>query len=251
MTLSLAQALYEKHKVLTYPRTDSRALPEDYVPVVKKTMEMLADEDLPGPLRELSGHARKALNEQYVKPVKRVFDNAKVSDHFAIIPTLQAPKSLTEVEAKLYDMVVKRFLAVFYPSAEFMVTTRISTVKQAGKEYSFQTNGKVLVKPGWLAVYGREAQEDDATLVPVKPGEMVRTESVAVNALKTKPPARFTEATLLSAMEGAGKLVDDEELALAMKERGLGTPATRADTIDGLINQKYIDRLDDDLDDLD
>ena len=191
-TLSIAQALYEKHKVLTYPRTDSRALPEDYLGVVKSTMEMLAKEDLPGPLRELSAHAKKAIKEQYVKPSKRVFDNAKVSDHFAIIPTLQAPKSLTEIEAKLYDMVVKRFLAVFYPSAEFLVTTRISTVKNAGKEFAFQTNGKVLVKPGWLAVYGREAQEDDATLVPVKPGEVVRTESVAVNALKTKPPARYT-----------------------------------------------------------
>ncbi len=241
-TLSIAQALYEKHKVLTYPRTDSRALPEDYLPVVKNTMEMLADEDLPGPLRELSAHARKALNEQYVKPTKRVFDNAKVSDHFAIIPTLQAPKSLTEIEAKLYDMVVKRFLAVFYPSAEFMVTTRISTVKKAGQDYSFQTNGKVLVKPGWLAVYGREAQEDDATLVPVKVGEVVRTESVNVNALKTKPPARYTEATLLSAMEGAGKLIDDDELREAMAEKGLGTPATRAAIIEGLILEKYMHR---------
>ncbi|WP_298833551.1 DNA topoisomerase III [uncultured Piscinibacter sp.] len=241
-TLSIAQALYEKHKVLTYPRTDSRALPEDYLPVVKQTMQMLAEEDLPGPLRELSGHARKALAEQYVKPAKRVFDNAKVSDHFAIIPTLQAPKSLTEVEAKLYDMVVKRFLAVFYPSAEFMVTTRISTVKKDGREFNFQTNGKVLVKPGWLAVYGREAQEDDATLVPVASGEAVRTDSVAVTALKTKPPARYTEATLLSAMEGAGKLIDDDELREAMAEKGLGTPATRAAIIEGLILEKYMHR---------
>lgn len=239
-TLSLAQALYEKHKVLTYPRTDSRALPEDYVGVVKQTMEMLSNEDLPGPLRELAGHARKALNEGYVKPVKRVFDNSKVSDHFAIIPTLQAPKSLTDIEAKLYDMVVKRFLAVFYPSAEFMVTTRISTVTNQGKEYKFQTNGKVLVRPGWLAVYGREAQEDDANLVPVAKGETVRTESVDVNQLKTKPPARYTEATLLSAMEGAGKLIDDDELREAMAEKGLGTPATRAQTIEGLILEKYM-----------
>ena len=166
-TLSLAQALYEKHKVLTYPRTDSRALPEDYLSVVKDTMTMLSKEDLPGPLRPLAGHAKTALKEGYVKPIKRVFDNAKVSDHFAIIPTLQAPKSLTEIEAKLYDLVVKRFLAVFYPSAESMVTTRISTVKAGGKEHKFQTNGKVLVKPGWLAVYGKEAQEDDANLVAV------------------------------------------------------------------------------------
>jgi DNA topoisomerase-3 len=226
--------------VLTYPRTDSRALPEDYLGTVKQTITMLAEEDLPGPLRELSAHARKALKEGYVKPTKRVFDNTKVSDHFAIIPTLQAPKSLTEIELKLYDMVVKRFLAVFYPSAEFMVTTRISTVKLAGGLHLFQTNGKVLVNAGWLAVYGKEAQDDDANLVAVAAGEMVRTESVDVLALKTKPPARYTEATLLSAMEGAGKLIEDEELRDAMKEKGLGTPATRAQTIEGLIAEKYM-----------
>jgi DNA topoisomerase-3 len=239
-TLSIAQALYEKHKVLTYPRTDSRALPEDYLPTVKETFGMLADEDLPGPLRELSAHARKGLNAGYVKPTKRVFDNTKVSDHFAIIPTLQPPKSLTEIELKLYDMVVKRFLAVFYPSAEFMVTTRISTVAVGDAEHKFQTNGKVLVNAGWLAVYGKEAQDDDANLVAVGPSELVRTEDVAVNALKTKPPARYSEATLLSAMEGAGKLIEDEELRDAMKEKGLGTPATRAQTIEGLIAEKYM-----------
>ncbi len=241
-TLSLAQALYEKHKALTYPRTDSRALPEDYVPVVKQTFAMIAKEDLPGPLRELAVHAKKAIKEGYVKPVKRVFDNSKVSDHFAIIPTLQAPKSLTEAEAKLYDMVVKRFLAVFFPPAEFMVTTRISTVKAGGLEYPFQTNGKVLVNPGWLAVYGKEAQEEDANLVPVAAGELVRTEAVDVVALKTRPPARYTEATLLSAMEGAGKLIEDEELRAAMHEKGLGTPATRAAIIEGLIFEKYMHR---------
>ncbi|MBQ0946592.1 DNA topoisomerase III [Ideonella sp. 4Y16] len=235
-TLSIAQALYEKHKVLTYPRTDSRALPEDYLSVVKQTFEMLADEELPGPLRSLSQHARKGLNEGYVKPTKRVFDNAKVSDHFAIIPTLQAPKSLTEIEAKLYDLVVKRFLAVFYPPAEYQVTTRTTAVKQ----HRFITNGKVLTNPGWLAVYGKEAQDEDATLVPVKPGETVATDEVALNALRTKPPARYTEATLLSAMEGAGKLIDDEELKAAMQEKGLGTPATRAAIIEGLITEKYM-----------
>jgi DNA topoisomerase-3 len=235
-TLGLAQALYEKHKVLTYPRTDSRALPEDYVDTVKQTFQMIASEDLPGPLRELAQHARKGLKDGYIKPTKRVFDNSKVSDHFAIIPTLQAPKSLSEIEAKLYDMVVKRFIAVFYPSAEFMVTTRITQV--AG--YQFQTNGKVLVNPGWLAVYGKEAQDEDANLVPVQPNEAVTNEHVAVNALKTKPPARYTEATLLSAMEGAGKLIDDDELREAMAEKGLGTPATRAQVIEGLIAEKYI-----------
>ncbi|HOM12395.1 MAG TPA: DNA topoisomerase III, partial [Rubrivivax sp.] len=239
-TLSLAQALYEKHKVLTYPRTDSRHLPEDYLGVVKNTFDMLAQEDLPGPLQALGGHAALALKEGYVKPGKRVFDNTKVSDHFAIIPTLLAPKSLSEAEAKLYELVVKRFLAVFYPPAEFLVTTRISTVTVDAQQHKFQTNGKVLVKPGWLAVYGKEAQEEDANLVPVAPGETVHTESVDVLALKTKPPARYTEATLLSAMEGAGKLIDDDELRAAMAEKGLGTPATRAAIIEGLILEKYM-----------
>ncbi|MEY3285775.1 MAG: topoisomerase TopB [Pseudomonadota bacterium] len=243
-TLSIAQALYEKHKVLTYPRTDSRHLPEDYLATVKNTVSMLADEDLPGPLRALSAHARVALNQGYIKPMKKVFDNTKVSDHFAIIPTLQAPKSLTEVEAKLYDLVVKRFLAVFFPSAEFLETTRTSTVAVsvpgAGAQQHFQTKGKVLVNPGWLAVYGKEAQDDDSTLVAVAAGEVVRAESVDVAALKTKPPARYTEATLLSAMEGAGKLVDDDEFREAMAEKGLGTPATRAAIIEGLINEKYM-----------
>jgi DNA topoisomerase-3 len=123
-----------------------------------------------------------------------------------------------------------------------MVTTRISTVQVDAQEHKFQTNGKVLVKPGWLAVYGKEAQEDDANLVAVAPGELVRTESVDVVALKTKPPARYTEATLLSAMEGAGKLIDDDELREAMAEKGLGTPATRATVIEGLIYEKYMHR---------
>ncbi len=243
-TLGLAQALYEKHKALTYPRTDSRALPEDYLGVVQQTVGMIAEGHLPGPLRELGPHAAKALKEGYIKPTKRVFDNAKVSDHFAIIPTLQAPSSLTEAEAKLYDMVVKRFLAVFYPSAEFMVTTRITKVPVNGTEHHFQTNGKVLVKPGWMAVYGKEAQgeDGDTNLVAVQPGEQVLNEDITVSALKTKPPARYSEATLLSAMEGAGKLVDDEELKAAMQEKGLGTPATRAAIIEGLILEKYMYR---------
>jgi DNA topoisomerase-3 len=235
-TLSLAQALYEKHKVLTYPRTDSRMLPEDYVPVVKQTFQMIAEEDLPGPLKELAQHAAKGLKEGYVKPTKRVFDNTKVSDHFAIIPTLQAPRSLSEAEAKLYDMVVKRFIAVFYPPAEYMVTTRITQVEA----HKFQTNGKVLVNPGWLAVYGKEAQDEDANLVAVKPNEAVSNEGVATVAMRTRPPARYTEATLLSAMEGAGKLIDDEEFREAMAEKGLGTPATRAQVIEGLILEKYM-----------
>jgi len=243
-TLGLAQALYEKHKVLTYPRTDSRALPEDYVAVVQQTMGMIADANLPGPLRDLAQHARKAVNDGYIKPNKRVFDNAKVSDHFAIIPTLQTPTNLSEIEAKLYDMVVKRFIAVFYPPAEFMLTTRITQVQTAaGSEHHFQTNGKVLVKPGWMAVYGKEVNEDgDTNLVAITPGETVKGEDVAVQGLKTRPPARYSEATLLSAMEGAGKLVDDEELKAALQEKGLGTPATRAAIIEGLLLEKYMYR---------
>src|SRR6478752_4941367 len=123
-TLALAQSLYERHKALTYPRTDSRALPEDYLPVAKQTFEMLADSGM----RHLAPHALTALNNNYVRPSKRIFDNSKVSDHFAIIPTLQAPSGLSEAEQKLYDLVVRRFLAVFFPSAEYLITTRISKV---------------------------------------------------------------------------------------------------------------------------
>jgi DNA topoisomerase III len=237
-TLALAQALYEKHKALTYPRTDSRHLPEDYLGVVKKTFAVLAAGDLPGPLKALAPHARKGLDEGYVKPGKRIFDNAKVSDHFAIIPTLQSPKHLSDAEAKLYELVVKRFIAVFYPPAEYLVTTRITEVRK----HRFQTNGKVLVSAGWLAVYGKEAQDEDANLVAVQPKERVTNQGVDVVALRTKPPARYTEATLLAAMEGAGKLIEDDELREAMAEKGLGTPATRAAIIEGLLNEKYMVR---------
>ncbi len=236
-TLSLAQSLYERHKALTYPRTDSRYLPEDYINTVKDTLEALAQgEGSVAP--PLAPHAKKILSQGWVKLNKRVFDNKKVSDHFAIIPTLQVPKELSEAEAKLYDLVVKRFMAIFFPAAEYRVTTRITEVQA----HHFRTEGKVLVSSGWLAVYGRASQEDDATLVPVQRDENVRTEDIAPVALATKPPARYSEATLLSAMEGAGKLVDDEELREAMSERGLGTPATRAAIIEGLLNESYLRR---------
>jgi DNA topoisomerase III len=239
-TLALAQSLYERHKALTYPRTDSRYLPEDYLPVVKQTFEMLADCGH----KHLEPHATVALNNGYIKPSKRIFDNTKVSDHFAIIPTLQAPSGLSEAEYKLYTLVVRRFMAVFFPSAEYTVTTRIT--QAVG--HSFRSDGKVLVKAGWLAIYGKEADdempakegESSKTLVPVKPGEMVRTETVDAKGLKTRPPARYSEATLLGAMEGAGKFVEDDELREAMQEKGLGTPATRAAIIEGLLNEKYM-----------
>ena len=240
-TLALAQSLYERHKALTYPRTDSRALPEDYLPVARQTFGMLAGSGM----RHLAPFAQQALDGNYVKPSKRIFDNSKVSDHFAIIPTLQAPSGLSEAEQKLYDLVVRRFMAVFFPSAEYQVTTRISQVVG----HSFKTEGKVLVRPGWLAIYGKEAasETEDAKdgdkgqpLVAVKPGEMPRTEHATAKGLKTKPPARYSEATLLGAMESAGKQIDDDELREAMQEKGLGTPATRAAIIEGLLTEKYM-----------
>jgi len=244
-TLQIAQSLYERHKALTYPRTDSRALPEDYVPVVKQTFEMLADSGM----RHLAPHALTALNNNYLKPSKRIFDNSKVSDHFAIIPTLQAPSGLSEAEQKVYDLVVRRFMAVFFPSAQYQVTTRISTVQLPAAAHAFKTEGKVLVNPGWLAIYGKEAanEVEDAkegdkgqSLVAVAPGEKVRAETVDSKGLKTRPPARYSEATLLGAMEGAGKTVEDDELREAMQEKGLGTPATRSSIIEGLIAEKYM-----------
>src|SRR5690606_15034428 len=236
VTLQLAQALYEKHKVLTYPRTDARALPEDYLATVSEVMRTLPDQYAP--------FANEITKQGWVRPNKRIFNNAKISDHFAIIPTGVVPKSLSDAEHKIYDLVTKRFLAVFYPAAEYQITTRITRVEGE----AFKTEGKVLVNPGWLTVYGKEAANDEKDtkeggspqLVAVKQGETVSTEDVAVKALQTKPPARFNEATLLSAMEGAGKMVDDEELRAAMSERGLGTPATRAQIIEGLITEQYL-----------
>ena len=230
-TLSLAQALYERHKVLTYPRTDARALPEDYLATVQDTLKEFKGTDY-------APFASQILKSGWVKPNKRIFDNSKISDHFAIIPTLQTPKTLNEAEAKIYDLVVRRFLAVFFPPAEYLQTTRITVVEK----HRFKTEGRVLVNPGWLAVYGRAAQVSDDTLPQVTQNEVVKTLEVASQQNQTKPPARFTEATLLSAMEGAGKLVEDGDLREAMSEKGLGTPATRASVIEGLLLEEYIHR---------
>ena len=231
-TLGVAQALYEKHKVLTYPRTDSRHLPEDYQETVRSALSSLSG-------TAYKPFTEKILKQGWVRPNKRIFNNAKVSDHFAIIPTGQIPKNLSEPEQKLYDLVTRRFLAIFFPPAEFLETVRITRVEGE----PFKTVGKVLVKPGWLEIYGKEAAVDGAgapNLVPVAPGQSVKTVDMEVQAHQTKPPARFTEATLLSAMEGAGKLVEDDELREAMAERGLGTPATRASIIEGLLAEEYM-----------
>ena len=217
---------------MTYPRTDSKALPEDYINTVKQTVAMLKEQD------NYTRFAQQIEKNNWVKPNKRIFDNAKVSDHFAIIPTLQAPKHLSEPEQKLYDLVAKRFMAVFYPAAEFMVTTRVTKVSG----HHFKTEGRVLTNPGWLVIYGRDQQKDDDMLVAVAADEQVLTEKVEPKALQTRPPARYSEATLLSAMEGAGKLLDDEELKEAMSGKGLGTPATRAAIIEGLLTEKYLVR---------
>jgi DNA topoisomerase-3 len=231
-TLGLAQALYEKHKVLTYPRTDSTALPEDYIATVKTTLGVLND-------TRYAPFATQILRNEWVRPNKRIFNNAKVSDHFAIIPTTVVPKHLSEPEQKLYDLVTKRFLAAFYPSSEFMITTRVTRVEGE----PFKSEGKVMVKAGWREVYGKEVQLDDAAiLVAVEPGEKVKATQIQVQGTSTKPPARYSEATLLSAMEGAGKLIEDEELRDAMSEKGLGTPATRAQIIEGLIWERYVQR---------
>jgi DNA topoisomerase-3 len=249
-TLQIAQALYEKYKVLTYPRTDSRYLPEDYLGTVRDTLGTFASHDsrkqdaLP---HELGTHAATALDQGWVRPTKRVFDTTKVSDHFAIIPTgLIPPKELPEAEQKVFDMVARRFVAVFFPPAEFEVTTRITRVGQD----AFKSEGKVMIEPGWLAVYGRRAANEagaegdskDRLIVQAKDGDIASTIDAKTEELSTKPPARFNEATLLSTMENAGKFVEDEELAEAMSERGLGTPATRAAIIEGLIQDKYLER---------
>jgi DNA topoisomerase-3 len=250
-TLQVAQALYEKFKVLTYPRTDSRYLPEDYAGVVRGTLKTFAGAGRSGAVgAELPGHAARVLDEQWVRPNRRIFDNSKVSDHFAIIPTGTVPQSvLPEAEQKIFDMVLRRFIAVFFPAAVFEVTTRITRV---GMD-AFRSDGKVLIEPGWLAVYGKQAAAEAAAegegkegggrlLTAARDGDKAGVVDVEARELMTKPPARFNEATLLGTMENAGKLVEDEELAEAMSERGLGTPATRAAIIEGLILDKYIER---------
>tara|TARA_R110002073_G_scaffold106112_1_gene239702 strand:+ start:660 stop:3191 length:2532 start_codon:yes stop_codon:yes gene_type:complete len=236
VTLSLAQALYERHKMLTYPRTDSRALPEDYIATVKDTLHTLGKTNY----GEFAG---QILQSDWVKPNKRIFNNTKISDHFAIIPTSIEPKKLNEAEEKLYDLVTKRFLAIFYPAAEFLVTTRITRVENE----PFKTEGKVMVNPGWQTVYGKNIKsndtKEDTTLIAITSETSVTTEEIEVISNQTRPPARFNEATLLSAMESAGKLVEDEELREAMSTKGLGTPATRAAIIEGLVFENYLLRM--------
>lgn len=240
-TLRIAQALYEKHKMITYPRTDSRALPEDYG---SNVMDVLRNTQ-----GDCQKFAERILEQGWVNPSdKRVFNNKQISDHFAIIPTEAKPKKLSSDESKIFDMIQRRFLAIFFPPAEFDITTRISYLG----DHAFKTEGKILAKPGWLEVYGKTSPKDDSDSLPPlseDDGDPPQAQAVALRLEEdeTRPPPRYSEATLLAAMEGAGKLVEDEDLADAMKEKGLGTPATRAAIIDQLINQKYIERQGRDL----
>ncbi|RJX22235.1 MAG: DNA topoisomerase III [Desulfobulbus sp.] len=235
-TLAIAQALYERHKLITYPRTDSRHLPGDYLPTVKQVFTAQQK-------WQFGTFATQALTSNYLRKNPKIFNDAKVSDHFAIIPTSGLPKKLTDPELRIYQMIVQRFLAVFFPPAEFLNTRRLSVVDAD----TFLTEGKILVVPGWKAVYGSSATSEADELQALPAGKQVLCEEVRQEEEQTKPPPRYTEATLLTAMEHSGKLVEDEELAEAMKERGLGTPATRAAIIEKLINEKYLVRENRDL----
>ncbi len=240
-TLALAQSLYERHKALTYPRTDSRHLPEDYLPTVNQTVAALAKSGY----ATVAPHAKEALAQGYLKPSKKIFDNSKVRDHFAIIPTGEVPSGLSEAEFKLYDFVVKRFLAAFFPAAQFLDTTRISRVQALGDTQHFKTTGRVLKDPGWMRVYGKSAEpepdeDQDKVLTPLQGATQANVDEAECKALHTRPPARYSESTLLGAMESAGKQMEDDDLREAMTDKGLGTPATRAAIIEGLLNEKYM-----------
>jgi DNA topoisomerase III len=244
-TLDIAQRLYQDSKVLTYPRTDAKALPEDYVPTITKVIDGLAE----GAYTQL---ARRILDCNWIRPTKRIFDNSKISDHFAIIPTGTHASNLSEVEQAIYDLVVRRTLATFYPDAEFAVTVRTVCL---GYD-RFIARGRVMVEPGWLAVYRGEseasregddsskgADSETASVLPVLAlGETGRNTGTTVVQGQTRAPSRYTDATLLSAMEHAGREVEDAALREALAERGLGTPATRAATIEGLLADGYLER---------
>ena len=229
-TLEIAQALYEQHKVLTYPRTNSNHLPEDYPDTVKSTLGSLPE--------AYKNFAETILQNGWVTQKHSVFDNAKISDHFAIIPTGKAPSGLSRDEEALFDLVTRRFLAAFFPAAEFLKTTRVAII--AGQR--FEKSGSVMSKPGWMTVYGgavvNKGETEEAKLPAMTKGEPVANKGVRAKEGKTTPPQRFTEATLLAAMETAGRLVEDSELAAAIADSGLGTPATRANTIEELLSAK-------------
>jgi DNA topoisomerase III len=247
-TLQAAQSLYEGKKAITYPRTNSRWLSGDLVPQLKPTAATLQ------PIEEYAGAARFVLGLGQL-PLGRVVNDSKVDDHHAIIPTdvRHDVHTFTPDERRIFDLVARRFLAVFHPPARYARTTVVTLVE----DERFRTRGKVTLDAGWRGVYGLEADadrqrqdEEDAEggeLPSLEQGQKVRCAEAESERKETRPPPRYTEATLLSAMETAGKLIDDEELREAMKERGLGTPATRAETIETLIRREYIERAGKDL----
>jgi DNA topoisomerase-3 len=246
-TLQAAQSLYEGKKAITYPRTSSRYLSGDMVPMLKTTAATLA------PISEYADAARYVMRLDQL-PLGRVVNDAKVDDHHAIIPT-DIEHDLSEFtpdERRVFDLVARRFLAVFHPPARYARTTIVTEVEAE----RFRTRGKVTLEAGWRGVYGLEVEGDarqdeegdaEGELPALKEGQQVRCVAAESEAKETKPAPRYTEATLLSAMETAGKLIEDEELREAMKLGGLGTPATRAETIETLIRREYIERVGKDL----
>ncbi len=252
-TLQAAQSLYEDKKAITYPRTSSRWLSGDLVSQLKPTAATLE------PIPDYAEAARYVLGLQQL-PLGRVVNDSKVSDHHAIIPTDVDHElgRFSPDERRVFDLVARRFLAVFHPPARYARTTIVTLVE----EERFRSRGKITLEAGWRGVYGLESDEDkkarqqeedsesedeSAELPPLEQGQSVKCVVAEVEAKETRPPPRYTEATLLSAMETAGKLIDDEELRDAMKESGLGTPATRAETIETLIRREYIERAGKDL----
>jgi DNA topoisomerase-3 len=243
-TLSAAQALYDQHKLLTYPRTSSRYLSGDMVGQLKPIAARV------GSAAPVYADAARFVVGLEKLPLGKVINDARVTDHHAIIPTDgdHDLAGLSRDEHRIYDMVARRFLAVFHPPARFENTV----IETRCEGHLFRSRGKVMIEAGWRAVYGEEAdetrgpakddEEREQQLPQVKEGEAVTCAEVESHAKRTKPPARYSEGTLLRAMETAGKLVDDDEAAEAMKDAGLGTPATRAATIERLIDAEYVER---------
>jgi len=236
-TLRAAQALYEERKLITYPRTSSRYLSKDMAGGLKKRVEAV------GALPDLAPFAEKLLAADQLSISKRIVDDAKVTDHHAIVPTnRKSSGNLPPDEAKVYDLVARRFLAVFFPAARFENTTVITVVR----EETFISKGRIVLEAGWRALYpdgvGGRKEKEPPVLPPIEAGQEWRVAKVAVKEGETKPPPRYSESALLGAMETAGKFVEDEELRQAMKDSGLGTPATRAATIERLISVGYLER---------
>ncbi len=236
-TLRAAQALYEERKLITYPRTSSRYLSKDMVGGLRGRVE--ATTALP----ELSPFARELLALPKLPTGKRIVDDSKVTDHHAIVPTnKKSSGGLPPDEAKVYDLVARRFLAVFFPAARFENTTVITEVQKE----TFLSRGRVVLEAGWRALYpdgvGGRKEKEPPVLPPIEAGQEWAVAKVGVKEGETKPPPRYSESALLGAMETAGKLVEDEELRQQMKDSGLGTPATRAATIERLIKVGYVER---------